>query len=83
MRRVKVTEETLRRRLSYNALRLRTEAGLSQAEAGARAGIHPCYWTRIEARKANVTLATLVKLAAGFEVDVAELLAPLRKGGAR
>ena len=72
----KVTGASLRRLLSYNTRRLRKAAGLTQPEAAKRAGISLRKWQKIEERQSNATLATLVKIAAAFEVTPAELFTP-------
>jgi DNA-binding XRE family transcriptional regulator len=69
----KVTAASLRRRLGYNARRLRDAAGLTQTEAAERVGLGLRQWQKIEACQSNATLSTLVRIAAAFEVDIAEL----------
>ncbi len=67
--------KTALRRLGANLLELRTARGWSQEEAA-----HRCELTlqqtyqQIETANVNVTMQTLTKLAAGFGVDVRDLL---------
>lgn len=52
---------------------LRHKAGLSQEELSERCGIFRTYLSRIEAGKANPTLAVLVALANTLGVDICDL----------
>lgn len=69
-----ITGATLRRRLGNNLFRLRTAAGLTQEQAAEKANLDPRYYQKCEHGEANASLATLVKLAAGFDTTPAALL---------
>lgn len=49
--------------LAENLRRLRTEAGLSQEELAARAGLHRTYVSSVEGGHRNVTLENIFALA--------------------
>ncbi len=55
---------------------VRTAAGLSLDELGARAGMSPSSISRLETGKRNIDLESLVAVARGLEVSVDALLAP-------
>lgn len=65
----------IQKRLARNVIALRTENGWTQEECADRLEIAPAYLSRVERALVNVTLRNLVKLAAGFHVDVCDLLA--------
>jgi transcriptional regulator with XRE-family HTH domain len=54
--------------------RARVERGFAQEAFAARAGLDRSYYGAIERGEFNVTLDTIVKLAAGLGVSVAGLL---------
>jgi transcriptional regulator with XRE-family HTH domain len=58
--------------------RLRTAAGLSQMELGARADVHFTEVSRIEREARDVQLSTIVKLARGLGITPLELLTAIR-----
>jgi transcriptional regulator with XRE-family HTH domain len=74
----KATRAALRR-VGANLLRLRTARSWSQDEAAHRCEMSSQQtYQQIEAAKVNVTMFTLVRLAAGFGIEVRDLLQPLR-----
>ncbi len=54
---------------------IRIERGLSQEEAGSRAGIGRSFYGRVERGEASPTYETILKLADGFEIGAAEIVA--------
>lgn len=69
----------IQKRLAKRVIDLRIEHGWSQEEAAHKLDIAVAYLSRIERALVNVTLKNLVKIADGFGIDVAELLAPPNK----
>jgi transcriptional regulator with XRE-family HTH domain len=64
----------IRQTLGANLKRLRTAKGWSQEEYAFEAGIHRTYISDIERGARNPTIEVLVKLAAPFGVEPAELI---------
>jgi transcriptional regulator with XRE-family HTH domain len=63
-------------RLAANLRRMRAERGWTQEAAAARcADMAPYVYRRIEGGHTNLTATTLARLAAGFEVELTDLLA--------
>ncbi len=60
--------------LARNLRRLRAERGLTLEELAKRAGISRGMLIQIEQKRVNPTLATLVRLAQGLDVGLAELV---------
>lgn len=73
MARAKQAERVLRD-LGRRIKELRVEAELTQEDAADRAGIDPKRWQRIEAGDANVTVKTLVRVAAALRVSFWKLM---------
>ena len=67
------TESELVRRFADNLSRLRKARGLSQEELAHRAGIDRTFVSGCERLVRNPTLTTVEKIAAGLEVDPAEM----------
>jgi transcriptional regulator with XRE-family HTH domain len=61
--------------LGVAARSLRTERGLAQEAFAVRAGMDRSYYGAIERGEFNVTLDTIMKIAAALEVPAASLLA--------
>jgi transcriptional regulator with XRE-family HTH domain len=61
----------------------RTAMGLSQEQLGHRAGLHRTYIASLESGERNPGLHTLVKLALGLGIDVADLVRGLQGFDAR
>lgn len=55
----------------------RKAAGLSQEMLARKSGVHRTYVGSIERGEANVTLATMVRLALALEVSVADLVSSI------
>jgi transcriptional regulator with XRE-family HTH domain len=62
--------------LALNARRLRESHGLSLAQLAERTGVAKATLFKVEARRTNPTLETLVALADALSVPVADLIAP-------
>ena len=60
--------------LGRNVLELREAAGMSQEKLAELAVVSRGYLSRIESGHVNVTLATIVRIANVFEVNVIDLL---------
>ena len=58
---------------------LRLKSGMSLRTCGLMLGIHHNQLQKIEQGKANPTLATICKIASGFDVDVRDLLSNLNE----
>jgi transcriptional regulator with XRE-family HTH domain len=65
----------IRRQLSRNLRRLRTEKGWSQEELADRAGLHRTYVSGVERGVRNPTITIVAALAKALSVPPAELLA--------
>lgn len=65
-------------RFTANLRQFRETRGWTQEEAGGRCGMVMQQFQRIESGKMNLTFTTLARVAGGFEVDPAMLLAPLK-----
>lgn len=61
-------------RFARNAIELRRRAGLSQADAGLRAGLHRTEVSMLERRLRMPQLDTVLRVAGGIEADPRELL---------
>ncbi len=62
--------------MSANARKLREARGWTQAEAASRCGLDDRAYRQVESSRANLTLATLARVARGFDADVVALLEP-------
>ena len=65
----------IRRQISRNLRRLRTEKGWSQEELADRAGLHRTYVSGVERGVRNPTITIVAALAKALGVPPAELLA--------
>lgn len=61
--------------LAVNLRRLREQRGWTQEQAAERCDLSLIQYARVETRKTNVTFVTLARLADGFGVPPAQLLA--------
>jgi transcriptional regulator with XRE-family HTH domain len=61
-------------RFADNAVELRRRAGLSQADAGLRAGLHRSEFSMLERRRRMPRLDTLLRIAGAVEAEPWELL---------
>ena len=66
--------QTIAERLKRNVRHRREELKLTVHDAAQRSDIHWRHWQKIESGKTNVTLDTIVRLAAGLEIDVNDLI---------
>jgi len=64
--------------LAANLRRLRAERGLSQEALADRAGLHRTYLGSVERAERNIAIDNICRLAWALDVDVRELLAPVR-----
>lgn len=64
----------LRKILSSNIKRYRTEYGLSQEDFAAQCGLHRTYIGSVEREERNVTLETLSRISLAMGVAASELL---------
>lgn len=55
-----------------NVRRIRKEKGISQEALGASIGMSPAYISQLEAGKANLTFATIIRLFEGLQADLSE-----------
>lgn len=76
--------KTAARAVGARVRALRLARGLTLYQASAATDVELRHLQRLETGVLNVTLATLMRIADGFDVDVAELLAevPRRERGA-
>lgn len=63
--------------LADRLIGLRKDRDWSTSEVAKRCGVSRTMWFQIEHSQSSPTLTTLEKIAAGFELNVIELLAPL------
>ena len=68
-------EKRLRRRIAENVRRLRDQQEISATDISEEIGLHPRVWQRIENGETNITIRTLVRIAAALDVDPRDLLA--------
>lgn len=64
----------LKKIVSKNVKRLRTELGLTQQQLADRAHLHVQYVSKLENESLNITLDMLEKMAKALEVQAEELL---------
>jgi XRE family transcriptional regulator, regulator of sulfur utilization len=72
--------------LAARLKRLRKERDISQEDFAHKAGLHRVGYGWLEQRKRTPNLATLVKIAAAFDISLSELLSgvgPKRKRSAK
>jgi len=74
-------------RLAARLKQLRKERGISQEDFAHKAGLHRVGYGWIEQCKRTPNLATLVKIAAAFDISLSEMLSgvdrPRRRTGMR
>ena len=73
----KLDPEDVVRAVGQCARRARREQGWTQEQVAERAGFSVKYLQRIEGGKENLTIKSLVELAALLEIDVAAFFAPV------
>lgn len=66
--------QRVRQRIAVHVRHLRVAKHLTQEMVAGNAGLAVRHFRKIESAEVNVTLDTLVKVAAALEVDVCELL---------
>jgi len=66
--------ESARQTFARNLKRLRVEAGLSQEELAARAGLHRTYVGSVERGERNISIDNIEKLAEALSCQVSSLL---------
>lgn len=70
------TDLEVRAVLAENVIRLRKKLELSQEKLAAQAGFHRTYLSQVELSRRNMSLESLVRLAAELGVEPYELLKP-------
>lgn len=68
------------RRFADNLKAARKRQGISQLDLGYACGVHPSVIARIETANREPRLATITKLAAGLDIEAAELMEGLPLG---
>jgi len=72
------TKMSARMRFAHRLRERRLGLGLSQEELADRAGLHRTYVGSVERSERNISVDSMERLAEALELDVVELLAPLR-----
>jgi transcriptional regulator with XRE-family HTH domain len=67
-------KQDLTRILASNIRRLREKQGWSQEDCAERCGLHRTYIGAVERGERNITIATLERIAAAFEITPIDLL---------
>ena len=67
-------KQDLTRILAANIRRLREKHGWSQEDCAEKCGLHRTYIGAVERGERNITIATLERIAAAFEVTPVDLL---------
>ncbi|MGA2139946.1 MAG: helix-turn-helix transcriptional regulator [Verrucomicrobiia bacterium] len=67
-------KQNLTRILASNIRRLREKQGWSQEDCAEHCGLHRTYIGAVERGERNITIATLERIAAAFEVTPIDLL---------
>lgn len=70
------TSLSARERLARSMRALRSSKGLSQESLAELAELHRTYVSSVERCERNISIDNIERLAAAFEVDVVDLLAP-------
>jgi len=70
------SSDSVRRALGLQVQEVRRERGLTQEGLADKLAMLPSNYARIEQGRQNVTVDTLVKIANGLGVDVADLFTP-------
>lgn len=63
-----------KQKVGRNIKERRFELGITQEDAAHRSGIHPVEFARAERGVRDLRISTVVKIAAGLEVDAGSLL---------
>ncbi len=74
------TKESARLRFAANLRAARKARGWSQEELAAISGLHRTYVGAIERGERNVSVDNIERLAQSLDLDVLDLLAPVRAG---
>jgi len=74
------TKESARLRFASNLRASRKARGWSQEELAANSGLHRTYVGAIERGERNVSIDNIERLAKSLDLDVLDLLAPVRIG---
>jgi transcriptional regulator with XRE-family HTH domain len=69
----------VRAQLGENLRRLRTEAGLTQEQLGIKVDMNMSEISRVERGKNDPRLTTMVRLAAGLDLTLEQLVAGMAK----
>jgi transcriptional regulator with XRE-family HTH domain len=71
-------QTTARERVAHNLRNCRLARGMTQETLAANAEITQTFLSQLESAKRNVSVDTVERLAQALEVDIVDLLAPLK-----
>jgi transcriptional regulator with XRE-family HTH domain len=77
-----VSSESTKNWIGQRVRTLREAAGFSQESFAAACGMHRTYMGGIERGERNITVDTLMHIAAALEITVSELVAGIERSGA-